>query len=54
MKRERLKFFKPDEEKNLGQCRLGIKTNMGVQWENFFEANCVLLDEFKKEIEFKF
>ena len=42
------------KEKKLGQCRLGIKTNMGVQWENFFEANCVLLDEFKKEIEFKF
>ena len=41
------------KEKNLGQCRLGIKTNTGVQWDNFFEANCVLLDEFKKEIEFK-
>ena len=42
------------KEKNLGQCRLGIKTNTGVQWDNFFEANCVLLDEFKKEIEFNF
>ena len=42
------------KEKNLGQCRIGIKTNTGVQWDNFFEANCVLLDEFKKEMEFKF
>ena len=42
------------KEKKFGQCRLGIKTNMGVQWDNFFEANCVLLDEFKKEIEFEF
>ena len=42
------------KEKNLGQCRLGIKTNTGVQWDNFFEANCVLLDEFKKEIKFNF
>ncbi len=40
------------KEKNLGQCRLGIKTNSGVQWSNLFEANCVLLDEFKKEKEF--
>ena len=41
------------KEKNLGQCRLGIKTNTGVQWDNLFEASCVLFDEFKKEIEFK-
>ena len=41
------------KDKHLGQCRLGIKTNTGVQWENFFEANCVLLEEFKKETEFK-
>ena len=41
------------KEKNLGQCRRGIKTNTGVQWDSFFEANCVLLDEIKKEIEFK-
>ena len=40
------------KEKNLGQCRLGIKTNIGVQWDNFFEANCVLLNDFKKEKEF--
>ena len=42
------------KEKNFGQCRLGIKTNTGIQWDNFFEANCVLLDEFKKAKEFNF
>ena len=40
------------KEKNLGQCRLGIKTKSGVQWSNLFEANCVLLKEFKLEKEF--
>ena len=40
------------KEKNLGQCRLGIKTKSGVQWSNLFEANCVLLQEFKIEKEF--
>tara|TARA_B100002051_G_C16671035_1_gene604538 strand:- start:185 stop:835 length:651 start_codon:yes stop_codon:yes gene_type:complete len=40
------------KEKNLGQCRLGIKTDSGVQWNNLFEANCVLLNEFKKEKQF--
>ena len=40
------------KEKNLGQCRLGIKTRSGVQWSNLFEANCVLLKEFKLEKEF--
>ena len=33
----------------LGQCRLGIKTKSGVQWSNLFEANCVLLNDFKME-----
>ena len=37
------------KEKNLGQCRLGIKTKSGVQWRNLFEANCVLLNDFKIE-----
>ena len=37
------------KEKNLGQCRLGIKTKSGVQWRNLFEANSVLLNEFKIE-----
>ena len=40
------------KEKTLGQCRLGIKTKSGVQWSNLFEANCVLLNEFKLEKEF--
>ena len=40
------------KEKNLGQCRLGIKTKSGVQWRNLFEANCVLLNDFKLEKEF--
>ena len=40
------------KEKTLGQCRLGIKTKSGVQWSNLFEANCVLLKEFKIEKEF--
>ena len=40
------------KEKILGQCRLGIKTNFGVQWRNLFEANCVLLNDFKMEKEF--
>ncbi len=40
------------KEENLGQCRLGIKTKSGVQWRNLFEANCVLLNDFKKEKEF--
>ena len=40
------------KEKNLGQCRLGIKTKSGVQWRNLFEANCVALNEFKIEKEF--
>ena len=40
------------KEKNLGQCRLGIKSKSGVQWSNLFEANCVLLKEFKIEKEF--
>ena len=42
------------KEKLLGQCRLGIKTNTQVQWANLFEANCVLLSEFKKEKAFTF
>ena len=37
------------KEKVLGQCRLGIKTESGVQWKNLFEANCVLLNDFKIE-----
>ena len=40
------------KEKNLGQCRLGIKTNSQVQWANLFEANCALLNEFRNEKEF--
>ncbi len=40
------------KKRNLGQCRLGIKTKSGVQWSNLFEANCVLLKEFKIEKEF--
>ena len=40
------------KEKNLGQCRLGIKTKSGLQWRNLFEANCVLLNDFKLEKEF--
>ena len=40
------------KENSLGQCRLGIKTDSGVQWNNLFEANCVLLNEFKKEKQF--
>ncbi len=40
------------KEKILGQCRLGIKTKSGVQWGNLFEANCVLLNDFKLEKEF--
>ena len=40
------------KEKNLGQCRLGIKTNFGVQWRNLFEANCVLLNDFRIEEKF--
>ena len=31
------------KEKKLGQCRLGIKTNIGVQWNNFFEANRLVI-----------
>ena len=42
------------KENSLGQCRLGIKTDSGVQWNNLFEANCVLLNEFKKEKQFTF
>ncbi len=42
------------KEKNLGQCRLGTKTKSGVQWSNLFEANCTLLNEFKKNKEFTF
>ena len=52
MKKDKLNFFQPEEEKNLGQCRLGIKTKSGVQWRNLFEANCVLLNDFKMEKEF--
>ena len=37
---------------NLGQCRLGIKTKVGIQWNNVFEANCSLLNEFKRDKEF--
>ncbi len=37
------------QDKILGQCRLGIKTISGVQWRNLFEANCVLLNDFKIE-----
>ena len=37
------------KEKNLGQCRLGIKTKSGIQWSNLFEANCASLNEFKIE-----
>ena len=40
------------KEKNLGQCRLGVKTDTQVQWANLFEANCALLNEFKNEKEF--
>ena len=40
------------KDKILGQCRLGIKTESGVQWRNLFEANCVLLNDFKMEKEF--
>ena len=39
-------------EEKLGQCRLGVKTNSRIQWANLFEANCALLNEFKKEKEF--
>ena len=42
------------KEKKFGQCRLGVKTGSQVQWANLFEANCALLNEFKKEIEFTF
>ena len=42
------------KEKKFGQCRLRIKTNSGVQWNNLFEANCSLLSEFKKEKAFTF
>lgn len=42
------------KEKNLGQCRLGIKTDSDLQWSNLFEANCSLLDEFKVEVGFTF
>ena len=42
------------KEKNLGQCRLGVKTNSQVQWANLFEANCALLKEFRNEKEFTF
>ena len=42
------------KERNLGQCRLGIKTNSQVQWANLFEANCALLTEFKKDKAFTF
>ena len=41
-------------EKLLGQCRLGIKTDIQIQWANLFEANCALLCEFKKEKAFTF
>ena len=40
------------KDKILGQCRLGIKTKSGVQWSNLFEANCVLLNDFKMEKRF--
>ena len=40
------------KDRILGQCRLGIKTNFGVQWRNLFEANCTLLNDFKIEKEF--
>ena len=40
------------KEKNLGQCRLGVKTSLQVQWANLFEANCALLNEFRNEKEF--
>ena len=40
------------KEKNLGQCRLGVKTDSQVQWANLFEANCTLLNEFRNEKEF--
>ena len=42
------------KEKKFGQCRLGVKTGSQVQWANLFEANCYLLNEFKKEKEFTF
>ena len=42
------------KDRILGQCRLGIKTNFGVQWRNLFEANCTLLNDFKIEKEFTF
>ena len=40
------------KESNLGQCRLGVRTKSGVQWRNLFEANCVLLNDFKLEKQF--
>ena len=40
------------KEKILAQCRLGIRTESGVQWRNLFEANCVLLNDFKIEVGF--
>ena len=40
------------KEKNLGQCRLGVKTGLQVQWANLFEANCAILNEFRNEKEF--
>ena len=40
------------KEKNLGQCRLGVKTGLQVQWANLFEANCAVLNEFRNEKEF--
>ena len=40
------------KEKNLGQCRLGVKTESRVQWANLFEANCALLSDFRNEKEF--
>ncbi|MFL2800134.1 MAG: protein-L-isoaspartate O-methyltransferase family protein [Paracoccaceae bacterium] len=40
------------KEKNLGQCRLGVKADSQVQWANLFEANCTLLNEFRNENEF--
>ena len=40
------------KEKKFGQCRLGVKTGSQVQWANLFEANCVILNEFRNEKEF--
>ena len=40
------------KEKKLGQCRLGVKTGLQVQWANLFEANCAVLNEFRNEKEF--